>query len=126
LALGEDGDARLTARAVREHQRPAQLLLRVPDVETEVEVRLDGLVELRGLEALQEPDRLGRRVELLAVEGRARVPVILAMGHLRLRLGFTGETMFPPWVPFLEGFALPAAQVTHGKNYRNEIVRAHV
>ena len=51
LALGEDGDARLAAGAVREHQRAAQLLLGVADVEAEVEVHLDRLVELRGLGA---------------------------------------------------------------------------
>src|SRR5206468_11942232 len=38
LALGEDRDLRLAARAVREHERPAQLLLGVPDVEPEVEM----------------------------------------------------------------------------------------
>ena len=47
VALGEDGDAHLAAGAVREHQRPAKLLVGVPDVQAEAEVRLDGLVELR-------------------------------------------------------------------------------
>src|SRR2546423_14873796 len=60
LALGEDGDARLAPGAVREHQRPAELLLGVADIEAQVEVRLDGLVELRGREALQHPDRFHR------------------------------------------------------------------
>ena len=46
LALGEDGDAHLLAGAVREHQRPAQLLVGVADVQPEAEVHLDGLVEL--------------------------------------------------------------------------------
>ena len=48
LALGEDGDARLAAGAVRKHQRAAELLLGVAHVEAEAEVHLDGLVELRG------------------------------------------------------------------------------
>src|SRR5205823_3888961 len=81
LALGEDGDARLSPRAVREHQRPAQLLLGVAHVEAEVEVRLDRLVELRGREALQHPDRFHRRVDLLPVDLRARVAVVLAVSH---------------------------------------------
>src|SRR5262249_3473476 len=77
VAVGEDSDARLAARAVGEHQRPAQLLLGVTDVEAEVEMRLDGLVELRGLEALEDADRLRGRVQLLAVVRGARVPVLL-------------------------------------------------
>src|SRR4030095_1316870 len=63
VALGEDRDPGLAAGPVREHQRPAKLLLRVPDVEAEVEVHLHGLVELLVREALEHPDRLGRRVE---------------------------------------------------------------
>src|SRR5439155_19146012 len=98
LALGEDHDAGLAAGAVREHQRPAQLLLGVTDVEPEVEVRLDSLVVLRRREAFQHPDRLCRRVELLAVDLPARVAVVLAVSQRRslsLR-SFTGETIFPP------------------------------
>src|SRR6266540_628191 len=79
LALGEDGHTRLAAGPMRKHQRPAELLLGVPDVEPEVEVHFDGLVELRGREALQHPDRLDRRVEPLAVDLRARGAVILPM-----------------------------------------------
>ena len=51
LALGEDGDAQLLAGAVREHQRAAQLLVGVADVQAEAEVRLDRLVELRPVAA---------------------------------------------------------------------------
>ena len=47
VALGEDGDAHVAAGAVRQHQRAAQLLVGVADVEPEVEVHLDRLVELR-------------------------------------------------------------------------------
>src|SRR4029079_9625241 len=71
----------LAAGAVREHQRAAQLLLRVTDVQAEVGVRLDGLVELRRLAALEQLDRLGRRVEVLAVDLRAQVAVVLAVLH---------------------------------------------
>ena len=48
LALGEDGDAHVLPDAVREHDRPAELLVGVPHVQAEPEVRLDGLVELGG------------------------------------------------------------------------------
>src|SRR5205823_13350010 len=79
LALGEDGDARLLPRAVRQHQRAAQLLVGMPNVEAEAEVNFDRLVELRGLHALQQLDRLQRRVLLLAFERRASVPVVPAV-----------------------------------------------
>src|SRR4051794_31191598 len=81
LAVGEDGDARLAAGAVREHQRPAQLLLGVVDVQPEVEVRLDRLVELRRLAALQQTNGFDRRVQVLAIDLRAQVAVILAVFH---------------------------------------------
>jgi hypothetical protein len=45
---------------VREHQRPTELLLGMADVQAEPDMRLDGLVELRALEALQHPHRLQR------------------------------------------------------------------
>ncbi len=72
VALGEDGDALLAAGAVREHHRPAQLLVRVADVEPEVHVHLDRLVELRARRVLEQPDRLDGRVDLLAVDRAAR------------------------------------------------------
>src|SRR5690242_17517766 len=81
VAVGENRDASLAARAVREHQRAAQLLLGVADIEPEVEVRLDALVELRRLGVLEHADGLRRRVELLAVDRGARVPVLLAVFH---------------------------------------------
>src|SRR5581483_9546669 len=46
VAFGEYGDAHLTAGAVREHERAAQLLVRMADVQAEPEVHLDRLVEL--------------------------------------------------------------------------------
>ena len=49
VALGEDGDADVAAGAVREHERAAELLVGVADVEPEAEVHLDRLVELREL-----------------------------------------------------------------------------
>src|SRR4029079_6870876 len=81
VALGEDGDAHLLAGAVRKHQRAAQLLVRMTDVEAEAEVHLDGLVELRGRELLEHLHRLDRRVEILAVDAPARLDVLLAMRH---------------------------------------------
>src|SRR5205823_14110011 len=77
VAFGEDGDADVLARAVREHERPAQLLVRVADVQPEPEVHLDGLVELRRRCLLQHPHRLDRRVRTLAVDGAARLDVAL-------------------------------------------------
>ena len=68
LALREDSDAHVLADAVREHDRPAQLLVGVAHVETEAEVHLDRLVELRGGRVLEEPHRRERRVRLLAVD----------------------------------------------------------
>src|SRR4029077_13878772 len=79
LALGEDGDARLLARAVREHERAAQLLVRVADVEAEVEVHLDGLVELRAVGRLQHAHRLGGRVHALPIDRRARRGIALSV-----------------------------------------------
>src|SRR4029078_5571915 len=61
---------------------PAQLLVGVTDVQTEADVRLDGLVELRPVPTLQHPHRLERRVHLLAVDLRPGVPVLLAVAHL--------------------------------------------
>src|SRR5581483_12286534 len=77
VALGEDGHALLPAGAVREHQRAAELLVGVPDVQPEPEVDLDGLVELRARELLQHADRLDRRVDRLAVDAAARLDVLL-------------------------------------------------
>src|SRR5919201_516953 len=81
LPLGEDGDTRLATRPVRQHQRAAQLLLGVAHVQAEVEVRLDGLVELRGFRALEQPDCLDGRVEMLAVDLGSCVAVVLAVSH---------------------------------------------
>ena len=84
LALGEDGDRRFLAGSVREHERAAKLLVGVADVQPEAEVHLDGLVELRRLHLLEQPDGLGGRVLVLAVEERLRVPVVLAVGHYKM------------------------------------------
>jgi hypothetical protein len=65
---------------VRKHDRPAQLLVGMPDVQAEPEVRLYRLVELRALQALDQPDRLERRVRALAVDLVDRVPIPLAAG----------------------------------------------
>ena len=67
----------VAAGAVREHHRPAQLLVRVADVQTEVQVHLDRLVELRVRRVLEQADRLDRRVRLLAVDRAARLAIAL-------------------------------------------------
>ena len=54
VALGEHGDRHVLAEAVRERDRPAQLLVGVADVEAGADVHLDGLVELGVLELLDE------------------------------------------------------------------------
>src|SRR5262249_17153371 len=78
-ALGEDGNACGAAGAVREHQRPPELLLGVADVEAEAEMRLDALVQLPAPQLVEQAYRLGWRVELLAVDLTAGVPVRLAV-----------------------------------------------
>jgi len=47
----------------------------------EPEVHLDRLVELRRLHFLEQADGLHRRVLVLAVEKRLRVPIVLAVRH---------------------------------------------
>ena len=79
VALGEHGDLDVLAEAVRERDRPAQLLVGVADVQPGAHVDLDGLVELRALELLDERDRLGGRVLALAVEALLGVEVCLAV-----------------------------------------------
>ena len=79
VALGEDGDPDFLAAPVREHEGAAQLLVGVADVETEAEVQLDRLVELRRAHRLEQADGLDRRVELLAVEAGAGVAIALAV-----------------------------------------------
>ena len=64
---------------MREHQRAAELLVGMAHVEPEVEVHLDGLVELALRPGLQHPDGLRGAVDLLAVDLRARVAVVLAV-----------------------------------------------
>src|SRR5207248_3826669 len=87
VALGEDGDPDVSAGAVREHERPAELLVGMADVEAEPEVHLDRLVELDAVEALQDADRLDRRVRLLAVDRPPGLPVPLAvLCHLAVHL----------------------------------------
>src|SRR3954451_10828041 len=81
VAVGEDRHAGVAAGAVREHQRAAQLLLGVAHVQPQVEVRLDRLIELRRLGALQQPDRLGRRIEAFAIDLRTRVAICLAVAQ---------------------------------------------
>src|SRR4051794_25377850 len=82
VALGEDGDGHVAAEAVRQRDGAAQLLVGVADVQACADVDLDGLVELRRLGLLDQRDRLGGRVLVLAIHLRARLEELLAVaGH---------------------------------------------
>ena len=62
VALGEDRDRHLLAEPVRQRDRAAQLLVGVAHVQAGADVHLDGLVELRRLELLDDarpPRRAG-------------------------------------------------------------------
>src|SRR5205814_447621 len=77
VALGEHRHPDVLARPVRKHERPAQLLVRVADVQPQPEMHLDGLVELRRRGLLQHPHRLDGRIRTLAVDGAARLDIAL-------------------------------------------------
>src|SRR3954470_18965163 len=82
VALGEDGDRDVLAEAVGQRDGAAQLLVGVADVQARAHVDLDGLVELRALEVLDELDRLDGRVLTLAVDLALHIGVVLAvLGH---------------------------------------------
>jgi len=66
---------------VRQRQGPAQLFVRVADVDAEQDVDLDGLVELGAGGLLEQPDRLGRRVGAVALDFLVLLAVSLAVGH---------------------------------------------
>ena len=71
--LAKTATVTLLAQAVGQGDRAAQLLVGVADVQARAHVDLDGLVELRALELLDERDRLGGLVLMLAID-LARVP----------------------------------------------------
>src|SRR3954462_14042569 len=79
VALGEDGDLDLLAEPVRERDRAAQLLVGVADVQAGADVHLDGLIELRPLDLLDELDGLVRGVLARAVHLLPRVRIGLAV-----------------------------------------------
>src|SRR3954468_9264486 len=82
VALGEDGDGHVLAQAVGQRDGSAQLLVGVAHVQPGADVDLDGLVELRRRGPLDERDRLGGRVLVLAVDPAARLEELLAvLGH---------------------------------------------
>src|SRR3954454_4331734 len=81
VALREDRDLLLLAKAVREADRGAQLLVRVADVQPGADVGLDRLVELGGAGLLEQRDRLAGRVLALAVDLRACLEELLAVSH---------------------------------------------
>ena len=68
VALGEDRYGDVPAEPVGQGDRPAQLLVGVADVEPGANVGLHRLRELRRLDLLDQPDRLGWRVLALAVD----------------------------------------------------------
>ena len=70
ITVYEDRYPPRLARAVREHQRAAHHLIGAPGVHVEVDVGFDALVELRAVQALQQLQRLARRVALLRVYPR--------------------------------------------------------
>ena len=77
VALGEHGDLDVLAEPVGQRDRAAQLLVGVADVQPGPHVHLDGLVELRARELLDQRDRLGGRVLALAIEALLDVDVRL-------------------------------------------------
>ena len=82
VALREHGDGHLLAEPVRHRDRAAQLLLGVTDVQAGADVHLDGLVELGRLEVLEDPDRLGGLVGVLAIDlGQIRAIALAVLGH---------------------------------------------
>src|SRR3954468_22893858 len=81
VALGEDRDLLLLAKAVREADRGAQLLVRMADVQPGADVGLDRFVELGSARLLEQRDRLGGRVLALAVDLRACLEELLAVCH---------------------------------------------
>ena len=68
VTRGEDDDAHGLAAALGQRHRAAQHLVRLAGVDAEPERGLDGLVEVLARQAPHELERLGRVVELLAVE----------------------------------------------------------
>ena len=68
LALGEHDHGLVAAEAVREGDRTADLLLRVPAVQARAEVQLNGLVELRGRALAHDAQRLIGFVEVVGVD----------------------------------------------------------
>src|SRR3954454_18276934 len=82
VALGEHDDRDVLAEPVRQRDRAAQLLVGVADVQAGADVDLDGLVELRALEVLDQAHGLVRAVLALAVDLAPYVLVALAaLGH---------------------------------------------
>jgi hypothetical protein len=81
LTLGEDGDGDVAAGAVRERQRPAELLVRMADIDAEADMQLDRLVEAGRGQRLQQADGLGRVVVVVAIDPLDRSAESLASRH---------------------------------------------
>src|SRR5690606_12638807 len=67
-ALGENGDADALARAMRQHDHAADVLVRLLGVDAEVHGQLDGLIELGGGVLFQEADGFLQRPDLGGVQ----------------------------------------------------------
>ena len=85
LAGGEHGDAHVLARARRQGDGATHHLVGLAGIDPEAHRHVDALVEPALGGVLDDPERLGRRVELVAVEALQGVGVLLA-GHLRVSL----------------------------------------
>src|SRR5436190_3625311 len=79
LALREDGDLDVLAKAVGQGDRSAQLLVGVADVEPRAYVNLDRLIKRGAAETAHQRDRLAGRVLVLAVDLREALAVAPAM-----------------------------------------------
>src|SRR3954447_18933294 len=120
VALREDRDPDVAARAVRQRERAAELLVGVADVEAEVEVNLDGLVELRRLHPLEPADGLDRRVELLTVDRCARLGVSLAV----LRHYFSPSAPMLRAVPATTSIACSTSRAFRSSSFVSAIERS--
>jgi hypothetical protein len=81
IALGEDRDRDVLAEALRQSERPAQLLLRVADIDAEADMQLDRLVELGAGRLFDQMDRLRGWIRLRAIDLLVGLSISLAASH---------------------------------------------
>src|SRR5262249_24801133 len=99
--------------------RPAKLLLGMADVQAQIEVHLDGLVELRALARLEQPNRLDRRVHALAVDRAARPAVSLPV----LRHQFSTSTPIERAVPAITFIASSTSRALRSTSFVSAMLR---